>query len=147
VEQVVQRVLIWYFKASDKPKVIYLAEQGLQKSWLPSIKNIEFRLLTSEEIKQRKTSVYLFTEVEKHSPNTHNIVFTFGDAECKFAGDTWHFRISKPRMRLWRKGSIFGDCSLPSINAEPQSNNGMHPTTISGTFIENWPLITARRGG
>jgi len=26
-------------------------------------------------------------------------------------------------------------------------NNGMHPTAKSATFIENLPLIMARRGG
>lgn len=113
VERVVQRVLIWYFKASDNPKVIYLAEQGLRRSWLPSIKNIEFRLLSSEEIQQREKGVYLFTKVEKHSPNTFDIVFAFGDPECEFAGDRWHFLISKHRVRLWEKGEVFMGCSPP----------------------------------
>jgi hypothetical protein len=115
VEQVVRRVLIWYFKASDNPKVIYLAEQGLRRSWLPSIKNIEFRLLSSEEIQQREKGVYFFTKVEKRSPNTFEIVFAFGDPDCDHAGDRWHFLISKQRLRLWRKGEVFMGCLLPSF--------------------------------
>src|SRR5438045_5474040 len=48
--QVVKRILAYYFRPSRKPKVIYLAEEHIEKDWLPSIKNIEFRLLSSDEI-------------------------------------------------------------------------------------------------
>lgn len=113
MERVVPRVLIWYFKVSDNPKVIYLAEQGIRRSWLPSIKNIEFRLLSSEEVQQREKGVYLFTKVEKHSPNTFEIVFAFGNPDCEYAGDRWHFLISKHRVRLWKRGEVFMGCSPP----------------------------------
>ena len=108
-EQVVRRILGWYFKPRNKPKVIYLAQQGLQQSWLPTIKNIEFRLLSSEEIQQKGLEVHFFTKPE-HSGNTYSIGFAFGDPSCDYFGHNWQFRISKQRVRLWESGSVGGGC-------------------------------------
>jgi hypothetical protein len=53
-ENVIKRILANYFKPTDKPKVIYIAEEGIEKQWLPFIKNIEFRLISRDEVKQKK---------------------------------------------------------------------------------------------
>jgi hypothetical protein len=111
--QVVRRVLVWSFKSSSRPKVINLAERGLQKSWLPVIRNIEFRLLSAEDIQQTEQGIYFFTETER-SGNKYQIGFAFGNPDCDFRGDRWHFRISNQRIRLWQDGGIGGDCSSGS---------------------------------
>ncbi len=110
MEQVVRRVLIWSFKPRKQSKIIYLAEQGLEKSWLPSIKNIDFKLLSIEDIHQRKISVYFFTKPER-AGNEFNIGFGFGNADCESSGDGWVFRISKQRIKLWQNGFFSSSCN------------------------------------
>ena len=109
MEQLVRRVLIWSFKTRNKPTVIYLAEQGIKQSWLPAIKNIEFRLLTIEEIQQKDLKVHFFTKPDL-SGNTYNIGFAFGDPTCEYLGENWHFRISKQKVKLWQNGGVGGGC-------------------------------------
>src|SRR5436189_6046916 len=65
MEQVIRRILIWSFKPRNKPTTIYLAEQRTKQSWLPQIKNIEFRLLSDEEIQRRGLKVHFFTDLER----------------------------------------------------------------------------------
>ncbi len=110
MKQVVRKVLVLNFKPENKPKVIYLAKQGLQQSWLLPIKNIKFRLLSSEEIQQKDLNVYFFTKPERLG-NTYNIGFAFGEPNCKYQGASWHFRISKQQVRLWQSGGIGGGCA------------------------------------
>jgi hypothetical protein len=109
MEQVVQRVLVYAFKPRTKPTVIYLAEQGIKQSWLPTIKDIEFRLLSIEEIQQKELNVYFFTKPDL-SGNTYDIGFAFGDPTCKYLGVNWHFRISKQKIKLWQNGGVGGGC-------------------------------------
>jgi len=110
MEQVVRRVLVWSFKPRNKPTVIYLAEQGIKPSWLPMIENIEFRLLSIEEIQQKDLKVHFFTKPDR-SGNTYDIGFAFGDPTCDYSGENWHFRISKQKVRLWQNGGVGGLCS------------------------------------
>jgi hypothetical protein len=131
MERAVPRILGWYFRPSRRPKVIYLAGDDIRTSWLPHVKNIEFRLLSSEEVRQRDEEVYFFTAAES-TGGSFRIGFAYGTPGCVHVGDTWQLRISKKRIRLWRDGgSIAGGCS----RGMPQSNNGMHPTRISGDFM------------
>jgi hypothetical protein len=114
MEQVVRRVLVWSFKPRNKPTVIYLAEERLNKSWLPTIKNIEFRLLSSDEILEKNLKVHFFTELN-FSGKTYNIGFVFGHPICGYDGGQWHFRPSKQKIRLWQNGGVGalggGDCN------------------------------------
>ncbi len=110
MEQVVRRVLVWSFKPRNKPTVIYLAEKGIKQSWLPTIKNIEFRLLSIEEIHQKDLKVHFFTKPDLLG-NTYDIGFAFGDPTCEYLGVYWHFRISKQKVRLWQNGGVGGGCS------------------------------------
>ncbi len=110
MEQVVRRILVWSFKPKNKPTVIYLAEQRIKQSWLPTIKNIEFRLLSIEEIQQKDLKVHFFTKPDL-SRNTYDIGFAFGDPTCEYLGANWHFRISKQKVRLWQNGGVGGGCS------------------------------------
>lgn len=109
MEQVVRRILVWSFKPRKQKKIIYLAAQGIQKSWLPTIKNIEFRLLSDEEVRQRKEGVYFFTKPEC-SENEYSIVLAFGDPNCNYLGNSWYFRITNQRVRLRRPGNAAGGC-------------------------------------
>lgn len=113
MEQVVRRVLVWSFKPRNKPTVVYLAEQGIKQSWLPTIKNIEFRLLSIGEIQQKDLKVYFFTEPDL-SVIIYNIGFAFGDPTCEYQGENWHFRISKQKIRLWQNGGVGGVCGSSS---------------------------------
>ena len=107
MEQVVRRILVWHFKPRNQKKVIYLAEKGIQKSWLPKIKGIEFRLLSETEVEE-KERVHFFTALEKRSPRKYYIGFAFGDPTCDYIGDTWYFRLSKEKVRLWKPNKGFG---------------------------------------
>ncbi len=107
MEQVVQRILVWNFKPRKQKKIVYLAEKGLQKSWLPKIEGIEFRLLSEAEV-AKKESVHFFTKLEKHSPSKYHIGFAFGDPTCDYIGNSWYFRISKEKVRLWKPNEGFG---------------------------------------
>jgi hypothetical protein len=117
IEQVVKRILTYYFKPSGKPKVIYLAQEDIQKSWLPSIKNIEFQLLNADEIEQKKINVYLFSEIWQNTPSLYQVVFAYGDPRCKHLGDLWNFRVTKRKVSVWRKqdGQVEGWCSKPTL--------------------------------
>lgn len=110
MEQVVRRVLVWSFKPRNNPTVIYLAEQGIKQSWLPTIKNIEFRLLSIDEIQEKDLKAHFFTKPDL-SGNTYNIGFAFGDPTCEYLGINWHFRISRQKVRLWQNGGVGGGCS------------------------------------
>jgi len=128
MEQVVRKVLVWYFKPRNQKKVIHLSEKGLQKSWLPEINGIEFQLLSAADVEE-KEGVYFFTKVERLK-SKYQIGFAFGEPNCNNNGDSWYFRISKQRVRLWHDGSAFGNgCSHSSGNGygsiiTPQSKSG-----------------------
>ncbi len=109
MEQVVRRVLIWSFKPRNKPTVIYLAEQNIKQSWLPTIKNIEFRLLSDEKIQQKDLKLYFFTK-PNYWRNSYNVGFAFGEPHCVFTGTNWRFRTSKQRVKLWQKYGVGGEC-------------------------------------
>ncbi|MEO7673062.1 MAG: hypothetical protein ABIU09_03170 [Pyrinomonadaceae bacterium] len=113
MEQIVRRILIWSFKPRNKSKVVYLAEEGLQRSWLPAINNVEFRFLANEEIQQKGLQVHFFTKPQR-SANNYNIGFAFGDPSCHYWGKNWHFRISKEKVRLWQNGGVRGGCGRSS---------------------------------
>lgn len=107
MEQVVRRILVWNFKPRKQKKIIYLAEKGLQKSWLPEIEGIEFRLLSESEMAE-KDGVHFFTHLERLSPSKYQIGFAFGKPDCYFEGADWYFRISKQKVRLWKPNKGFG---------------------------------------
>jgi hypothetical protein len=60
MEQVVQRVLVWYFKPRTQHLTVYLSDQRIKQNWLPTVKNVEFRLLSNDEIKRRSLKAYFF---------------------------------------------------------------------------------------
>ncbi len=110
MKQVIRRVLIWSFKPRNKPTVIYLGEQGIKRSWLPTIKNIEFQLLSIEEIQQKKLKIYFFTN-PAFSEYEYNLGFAFGSPICESSGENWCFRISKQEVKLRLCGVVGGDCN------------------------------------
>lgn len=109
-QEVVNRILIFKFKPSSRQKVIYLAKGDIDSSLLPKIPNIEFRLLSDEEIEDRETGVYFFTEPELIK-KSYSISFAFGDPHCGYTGGGWSFRITQNRLRLWYVGEVGGGCS------------------------------------
>src|SRR4051812_33146878 len=63
--QIVKRILKWYFKPRSQKKVIAILGYGLERSWLPEIKGIEFRFVTEDEALKSNENVYIFMEIEK----------------------------------------------------------------------------------
>lgn len=120
IKQVVKRILTYYFRPGAKPKVIYLAQENIQKSWLPSIKNIEFQLLKTDEIEQKRMDVYFFGEIWQNTPGLYKVIFAYGDPTCEHLGDLWNFRVSKDKVRLWRKqnSEIVGVCYKDPVSLE-----------------------------
>jgi hypothetical protein len=113
MEVVVRRILVWSFKPRKRPTVIYLAEQGIKQSWLPTIKNIEFRLLSNDEIQEKDSKVHFFTKPDLLK-NTYDIGFAFGNPNCEYFGAEWHFRIVREKVRLWQGGGFGGSCGSSS---------------------------------
>ena len=96
MREVVRRILIYKFKPANNRKVIYLSKEGIEQSWLPLIPNVEFRLLSGEELQDRDGSVYFFSKPEL-SKQTYAINFAFGNPDCDYLGEGWRFRTSKIR--------------------------------------------------
>jgi hypothetical protein len=108
-QEIVRRILVFKFKPTKRPKVVNLAKQDIDSSWLPKILNIEFRLLSDEEVEDSKTDIYFFTPIELER-KTYSIGFAFGDPGCDYSGNGWSFRITNNRLRLWYAGRIGGGC-------------------------------------
>lgn len=111
MQQVVRGVLIGTFTPQNEPSVVYLYEKRTKKSWLPKIKNIEFRLLSDEEFEQRTEGAFFFTEPELLE-GKYKIGFVFG-RKCGAGGNSWYFRISKQKLKLW-KGEIYRLGCMPA---------------------------------
>ncbi len=107
-QEIVRRILVFKFKPAKRPKVINLAKKDIDPSWLPKISNIEFRLLSDEEVEDSKTDIYFFTEPTLEQ-NTYSFGFVFG-AKCSYTGDYWNFRFTNNRLRLWHAGEMGGGC-------------------------------------
>ncbi|MBS1794455.1 MAG: hypothetical protein JSS81_11405 [Acidobacteria bacterium] len=106
--QVVRRILGWKFAPSKRPKTVLLSGRGVKKEWLPAIANVEFRLLTEDEVRDAKTGIYFFTAPEKEG-KTYNLGLGFGDPGCDYTGETWYFRPDGAKIRLWKHvGRGFG---------------------------------------
>ena len=131
MEQVVRRVLVWSFKPRSKPTVVYVFNEDLNQSWLPVIRNVEFRLLSIEEIQHRQLKVYFFTEPEQ-SGNSYSISFAFGTppfgtSHCNYQGENWRFRISEKTLRLWHKGFVVGGCDSVAQSEQNKQNRAVGP--------------------
>ncbi len=107
MEEIVNRILVYSFKPRNKPTTIYLAEKGIKESWLPNIKNIEFKLLSDKEIE--KKDIYFFKLFDKEKKN-FSIGFGFGDPNCSSYGLNWSFRIVKEKVKLWQSGQFATNC-------------------------------------
>ena len=106
MEQVVKRILIGEFKARKKSKAIYLLNEGIKRSWLPSIKNINFQLVE----RNYPDDIYFFQKPEL-SGKTYRIGFGFGAPFCDASGDYWVFRLSRRRVKLRRSVGFGMACS------------------------------------
>lgn len=109
MREVVRRILVYKFKSPNRPKTVYLAKDGIDRSWLPTIPNIEFHLLSAEEIEDKETKVYFFSKPELLG-KTYSITFAFGDPDCDYLGQSWNFRVSKNKVRLWLDRETGGGC-------------------------------------
>jgi hypothetical protein len=113
MKEVVRRILTSYFKPRDQAKTVYLSENGIKQTWLPKIKNIEFRLLTAEEFEKSGKSAYLFTETTL-TEDTYSIGFGFGDSPCNLTGDSWYFRFINQKVELQQNGRFARGCGRGS---------------------------------
>lgn len=101
MEQVVKRIVTWYFKSPKKAKkTIYFAEENIKKEWLPAIANIEF-VISKKGEKDYEQSVYLLRNLQKNG-NGYEIWFGYGDRDCDAGGDIWSFHVRGSRVRLWK---------------------------------------------
>ena len=122
MKQVVNRVLKRYFKPRADKKIIFLASDGMKVSWLPKISNTEFHLLSTDEIRKFKGTVYLFTAAD-FADGIYSIGFAMGDGLCAYTGDYWHFRFVSGKVRLWENGRVGGDCASDSFKMGPPPRN------------------------
>jgi len=109
MREVVRRILVYKFKPANNRKVIYLSKEGIDGSWMPFIPNVEFRLLSDDELQDRDGGVYFFSKPEL-SKQTYTVNLAFGDPDCDYLGEGWRFRTSKNKVRLWLVGGIGGGC-------------------------------------
>ncbi len=114
MEQVVKRIVTWYFKSPKKPKTIYFAAKNIKKEWLPAINNIEFVVLEHHEPDGYGRKVFFFREVERAGKG-FDIGFGHGDPNCWAIGDPWAFRVKNSRVRLWQVSGGWGSgCAFGS---------------------------------
>ncbi|MBK8466571.1 MAG: hypothetical protein IPL32_12130 [Chloracidobacterium sp.] len=117
MEQVVKRIVTWYFKPSKKPKTIYFASENIKKEWLPQINNIKFVVLEKPAPNHYPRKVYFFKEIEKLNKG-FGIRFGYGDPDCEAIGDPWAFRFNDNRVKLWQiEGNWLSFCSGPNDHA------------------------------
>lgn len=117
MRQVVRRILVWSFKPRSRPAVIHLSAKGVKEEWLPSIKNIQFKLLSEDEVQRRADQgVYFFRKTSlRKKTKTYEIGFGFGDPQCESDGTGWFFRVSGNKVRTWPiTGWGFG-CSIAAV--------------------------------
>jgi len=128
--EVVQRILVYKFRPRKVEKVVVLGAQGINKSWLPKIKGVSFRLLTEPQIEDLGRDVFFFTQptLEKE---TYEIALGFGNPHCDYVGDGWSFRVTKTRTRLWPVGSVGGGCGGGYSIGEPGPLN-TYPNELKG---------------
>lgn len=130
MREVVRRILVYKFKPRNRKTIIYIAQKGISQNWLPEIQNIEFRLLTDEEVEDKGIDIYFFTKPEL-SKTTYEIGFGFGDPDCNHEGDTWRFRISKGKVKLWQYGGFGGICSGSFGEFENSGQLNTYPNEFS----------------
>lgn len=105
MEQVIRRVLTWSFKPQKQRKTIYLYDEWIEPSWLPSIKNVEFELVSFDRLGERPGGIYHLTPICV-SRGRFVLELAFGDPVSggtldKEATNSWAFRVSKQKVRLW----------------------------------------------
>gem|GEM_PF-2781995 len=102
MQQVVSRILRWQFKPADRPRSVPVSERGIKREWLPSIRNISFRLASDNDALKAKKGVFLFEGLQRVGRH-YSINVGWGDLECSGSGDVWKFRVEKDdNVRLWR---------------------------------------------
>jgi hypothetical protein len=121
MEQIVRRVLVLSFKPNASPKVVYLSNKSIKRSWMPFIKNIDFKLVTDEEARKSE-GVYFFTQ-PRLKQGVREIGLGYGHPDCEATVETWRFRIYKQKVRLWKNGSFDVICSEPASISPVRSVN------------------------
>ena len=117
MKQVVQRILVWSFKPRNKRTEIYISDEGIKAVWLPKIKNIEFYLVPEVDLAKRG-DLYFFTEPTL-SEGIYEIGFGFGEPHCSASGNSWFFRLSKQRVKLWQSDGFGSGCAISSDYGSP----------------------------
>ncbi len=138
--EIVSRILIFKFKPARRPKVVHLVGEGISDSWLPSIRNVQFRLLSGEELADREAGVFFFTKPDLDG-EAYNIGFAFGDLDCDYVGDGWRFRVSNNKLRLWYAGAIGGVCGGTGEEFKSAGKLNTYPNELEGfTFFDKGKL-------
>jgi hypothetical protein len=102
MQQVVSRILRWQFKPADQSRSVPISEREIKREWLPSIRNISFRLASDNDALKEKKGVFLFEGLQRVGRH-YSINVGWGDFECSGSGDVWEFRVEKDHnVRLWR---------------------------------------------
>lgn len=131
MDQVVRRILIWSFKPRNKKRIVYLSGNGIDPAWLPRIKNVDFRLLSDEEVQQRRPKGFYFFRPLDFEPGVYEIGFGFGVPPCKGSGNSWRYRMSGQKVKLW-VNALFGigcGSGMGTITGSGQSNGCLGPKT------------------
>lgn len=109
MRQVVQGILQRQFRPSNRPRRVYLWENGVESDWLPEIRNVEFVLLNDNGVAGREHGLFFFQE-PAYQNGAHTINFGYGDPSCGATGDTWDFTMKggitvvRPTARGWGTG-------------------------------------------
>lgn len=107
MQQVVSRIIRWQFKPARKPRTIPIANVRVKREWLPVIENITFDLVPGKRTSDFQNGVFFFEEVTRDG-SAYSINAGWGDPECGGLGDTWKFKVSGNRVRLWPTGFGWG---------------------------------------
>ena len=131
-EEIVRRILVFKFKPAKRPRIINLAKNDINPLSLPKIANIEFRLLSDEEVEDSKSDIYFFNDPTLEN-KTYNVGFAFGDPKCNYSGDAWNFRITNNQLRLWYAGRFGGGCGgFSGSDFENPGKLNTYPNELTG---------------
>lgn len=139
MREVVGRILRYQFKPRQKPATIPLSDSQIKRDWLPKIGNITFELIPDERIAEYEKGVFLFEEIEREGV-TYSINVGWGDLDCSATGDTWKFRVSGEKVRLWPTKRHWGR-GCGSSGSNPPLIPGLQLGQISPNEISGYEFF------
>ena len=108
MQQVVSRIVTFYFKPRKSPTTIYFSDRGIKPEWLPRIRNIRFDLVKYDGHPIGYKG-YVFSSLER-AGKFYTIGFGYGDLDCNgISGKMWSFSVKGKKIRLQPQQGLWAE--------------------------------------